>query len=152
MNQQPDEQKSTTCTERKESPHLVKVIQSCMQIGKHACRRFIGDLDGIFQDPLRKTYRINLLPLLPCPCSRNVYIRSMHMLNALRWPFCVVYLRNNVFLGCWCRLSTHKHSVIWMTAFTAALQELLKWAQPTANQVDILQGHEWKIKIYISKF
>lgn len=100
----------------------------------------------------KHTGLICLLPLLPCPCSRNVYTRSMQMLNALIWPFCMVYLRNNVFLGCWCRLSTHKHSVIWMTAFTAALQELLKWTQPTANQVDILQGHEWKIKIYISKF
>lgn len=54
-------------------------------------------------------------------------------------PLLQVYLRNDVFLGCQCRLSTHKHSVIWMAAFTAALQELLKGAQPPANQVDILQ-------------
>lgn len=61
-------------------------------------------------------------------------------------PSCTLhlYLRDNVFLGCWCRLSAHKHSVVWMTAFTAALQELLKWTQPATNQVDVLQGHESK--------
>lgn len=49
---------STTCFKTKIGTHLVKVIQSCMQIGKHACRRFISDFDGIFQDPLRKTHKI----------------------------------------------------------------------------------------------
>lgn len=57
-------------------------------------------------------------------------------------PACtlLLYLRDNVFLGCWCRLSAHKHSVVWMTAFTAALQELLKWTQPATDQVNVLQG------------
>lgn len=41
-----------TCAIRE--THLVKVIQSCMQIGQHACRRFIGDLDGIFKNPLKE--------------------------------------------------------------------------------------------------
>lgn len=37
-----------------------------------------------------------------------------------------LYLWDNVLLGCWCWLSAHKHSVVRMTAFTEALQELLK--------------------------
>lgn len=31
-----------------EMSHLVEIIQSCVQIGQHACGGFIGDLDGIF--------------------------------------------------------------------------------------------------------
>lgn len=31
-----------------EGTNLVKIIQSCVQIGQHACGGFIGDLDGIF--------------------------------------------------------------------------------------------------------
>lgn len=61
-----------------------------------------------------------------------------------------LYLWDNMFLGCWCRLSAHKHSVVWMTAFRAALQELLKWTQPATNQVDVLQGGEWKHTISVN--
>lgn len=50
-----------------------------------------------------------------------------------------VYLRNDVFLGRWCRLRTHKHSVIYVAAFPAALQELLQGAKPPADQVDVLK-------------
>lgn len=43
------------CEKRKRrKTYLVKVIQSSMQIGMHACRRFIGDFDGIFQNSLNK--------------------------------------------------------------------------------------------------
>lgn len=37
--------------------HLVKVIKSSVQIGEHARRRFVGDLDSVFQDALRKHTR-----------------------------------------------------------------------------------------------
>ena len=33
--------------------YLVEVVKSLVQVGKHACGRFIGDLDGRLQDPLR---------------------------------------------------------------------------------------------------
>lgn len=49
-------------------------------------------------------------------------------------------LGDDVFL--WGRrwFCTHKHSVLWMAALTAAFQELLKGTQPATNQVDVLQG------------
>lgn len=50
-----------------------------------------------------------------------------------------LYLGDDVFLGCWCRLSAHKHSVVWVAALAAALQELLKGPQPATHQVDVLK-------------
>lgn len=38
--------------------HLVEVIKSSVQIGEHARRRFVGDLDSVFQDALKETYQI----------------------------------------------------------------------------------------------
>lgn len=33
--------------------HLVEVVQGLVQVGVHASRRFVGDLDGVFEDALR---------------------------------------------------------------------------------------------------
>lgn len=52
------------------------------------------------------------------------------------------YLRDDVLLGRRRRLSTHKHSVVWMAALAAALQELLQGTQPAPHQVDVLQGYK----------
>lgn len=51
-------------TEKTEDSHLVKVIQSSMEIGKHACRRLVGDLDSIFQDALRETNPMQESPFI----------------------------------------------------------------------------------------
>ena len=39
------------------SMYLVEVVKSLVQVGEHACGRFIGDLDGGLQDPLRDDVR-----------------------------------------------------------------------------------------------
>lgn len=33
--------------------YLVEVVQGLVQVGVHASRRFIGDLDGVLEDALR---------------------------------------------------------------------------------------------------
>lgn len=52
------------------------------------------------------------------------------------------YLGDDVFLGCRCWLSAHEHSVVWVAAVTAALQELLKGPKPATHQVDVLKECE----------
>ena len=41
--------------------NLIKIIQSFMKVGKHACRWLICDLNGKLQDPLHKTYQHNCI-------------------------------------------------------------------------------------------
>lgn len=52
------------------------------------------------------------------------------------------YLGDDVILGRRRWFSTHKDSVFWMAALTAAYQKLLERTQPATHQVDVLQG--WK--------
>lgn len=40
-------------TFRNASGYLVEVVQGLVQVGVHASRRLIGDLDGVLQDALR---------------------------------------------------------------------------------------------------
>lgn len=58
-----------------------------------------------------------------------------------------LYLGDDVFLGCRCWLSAHEHSVVWVAAVTAALQELLKGPKPATHQVDVLKECERKYAI-----